>query len=125
MARAKVEWNAALPELEKFWAVLVRNRNEIVKTLPRENPKAWCDAAITLMSIGDVASPGMRFFPSRSRRPRLARAPRELGDWVRSGEDEVSRMLGLGGSMDQKFAIVTKFLEPAGDIAGLITNDRV
>jgi hypothetical protein len=30
---------------------------------------------------------------------------------VRSGEDEVSRMLGLGGSMDQKFSIVAKFLE--------------
>jgi hypothetical protein len=57
--------------------------------------------------------------------PRLARAPRELGDGVRSGEDEVSRMLGLGGSMDQKFSIVAKFLEPSGDVRGLIRDDRV
>ena len=48
-----------------------------------------------------------------------------LGDWVRSGEDEVCRVLRLSGGMDQKFAIVAKFLEPSGDVRGLIGDHRI
>jgi hypothetical protein len=33
-------------------------------------------------------------------------------------------MLGLGGSMDQKFSIVAKFFEPTGHVHGLIRDDR-
>jgi hypothetical protein len=36
---------------------------------------------------------------------RSAGAPRRLRDWVRSGEDEVCRVLRLGCGVDEKFAI--------------------
>ncbi len=32
-------------------------------------------------------------------------------------------MLGLCGGVDQKFAIIAKFLEPSGNVCGLIRND--
>jgi hypothetical protein len=37
-------------------------------------------------------------------------------------QNEVSRALCLGGSVNQKLAIVAQLLEPADDIAGLIMN---
>ena len=52
-------------------------------------------------------------------------AARHLPDWVRSGEDEVRRVLRLGGGVNQKFAIVAKLLEPSGDVRGLILDNRV
>jgi hypothetical protein len=40
-------------------------------------------------------------------------------------EDIIRRALYLGGGMNQKPAIVAKFLQPAGDIGGLIREDGV
>jgi hypothetical protein len=56
---------------------------------------------------------------------REAREPHRLRDWVRSGEDEVCRVLRLGCGLDEKFAIVAKFLEPSGNVGGLIRDDCV
>ena len=42
-----------------------------------------------------------------------------------SVKDVVGRSLRLGGSVNQKLAIIAQLLEPAGDITGLITNHRV
>ena len=40
-------------------------------------------------------------------------------------EDIICRVLRLGRSMNEKFAIIAKFLQPAGDIRGLILDDSV
>ena len=42
-----------------------------------------------------------------------------------SVKDVVGRSLRLCGGVNQKLAIIAQLLEPAGDIGGLITNDRV
>ena len=63
---------------------------------------------------------------AKTRRPREARAPGGvLRDWVRSGEDEVSRVLRLGCGVHEKFAIVAKFPEPSGKVRGLIGDHLI
>src|SRR6266851_5901281 len=44
---------------------------------------------------------------------------------ARTVENEIGGLLCLGGCVDQKLAIVAKLLQPAGDIRGLIGDDRV
>lgn len=56
-------------------------------------------------------------------RKRGRRAP--LGDRMRPAQNEVGRMLGLCGRVNQKFSIVAKFLEPSGNVRGLIRDDCV
>ena len=53
-----------------------------------------------------------------------ASAANDSGTGV-SAKDIICRVLRLGGSMNQKLAIIAQLLEPAGDIAGLIVNDFV
>ncbi len=37
----------------------------------------------------------------------------------------IDRMLCLGCGVDQKLAIIAKLLQPAGNVSGLIADDRV
>lgn len=67
-----LNWEKALPELEKPWLVFFRYRDEIVETRPEQRggeARPWWDAAITLMVIADEAAQGMGFLPDRDRRP--------------------------------------------------------
>ncbi len=59
------------------------------------------------------------------------RRPRERAGAARSllvagaVEDIICRALRLGCRVNQKLAIIAKLLQPAGDVRGLILDDRV
>jgi hypothetical protein len=40
-------------------------------------------------------------------------------------QNVIGCLLRLCGSVNQKLAIIAELLQPAGDVRGLITNDRV
>ena len=60
---------------------------------------------------------------TRVRRPR--RGAGGAHDLLGTGtvENKVSDALCLGGGVNQKLAIIAKFLEPAGNVGGLILKD--
>ena len=65
------------------------------------------------MRVGWIAAPERK----------LGRRARLIG--ASTVENEIDRMLCLGCGVNQKFMIIAKLLQPAGDVGGLILDNRV